>query len=85
LVELIWILTLRGEARMAKAKKEASSKSVNKLQPLRDSTRRLMDLYTSTYRHALERGKKLRKVETKKYGGTPLPSEPGGEKYFEKV
>jgi hypothetical protein len=50
-----------------------------------NSTKRAIHKFSGPFKIAFERGEKHLLKERKKFGGTPLPWEPGGEEFFEKV
>ena len=55
------------------------------MSPLEDKTRNLLRTYSSNFEEALRKGEEYRRIETKKFGGNPLPGEPGSEKYFRTI
>ena len=68
---------------MSKLKKLGLKETPKKIGPLEEKTRILLNSYSSDYGKALKKGEEYRRKETKKFGGNPLPGQPGSEKYFQ--
>jgi hypothetical protein len=56
-----------------------------KLRPFSESTKQVLRNYLDRYMDALKKGENYREAETRKFGGNPLPGEPGSESYFDKL
>ena len=70
---------------MSKLKKLGLKEPVKKIGPLDDEIRNLLNSYSDDHEKALKKGEEYRRKETNKFGGNPLPGEPGSEKYFIKM
>jgi|GEM_PF-4196255 len=70
---------------MSKLQKLGFNKPIKTMSPLEDKTRNLLRTYSSNFEEALRKGEEYRRIETKKFGGNPLPGEPGSEKYFRTI
>jgi len=67
---------------MSKLQKLGFKEPIKKIGTLEDKTKNLLKSYSSDFEEALRKGEEYRRKETKKFGGNPLPGEPGSEKYF---
>jgi len=70
---------------MSRLEKLGLKEPVKKIGPIDEKTKNMLKAYSTDYGRALKKGEEYRQNETKKFGGNPLPGQPGSEKYFQKL
>jgi len=59
-----------------------AKKSSNRFKPVDKATKRDMKRLANSYKRAVEAGERFVEESSLRFGSTPLPWEPGGDRYF---